>query len=206
MKRLFLLSIILLFLTGCTSINDLEIEEIINQGLNSNMDIYNVNRKGYRYYLPKGLVLKATDEYNDVIGDNKYTYYLYVDIVGYHNNSNISYDINNDAYFSKKLDNGYLEINKLENNKYLIAIINNYAKIEVIVNVKDLKKTLAYAIAIISSITYNNNVIDYYLKDREIISNPEEFNIFEVVGNDNYLEFSKDDSIIGEVKDPDYVR
>ena len=200
MKKIFLLGIILFLITGCTSINNLSIDEIINDGFSSKINIYNTNRKGYHYYLPKGLVLETSDNYNEVIKDYKYIYYLYVDIVSYHNKASYSYEENSSAYFSKKLTNGYVEINSYKNNNYLIEIMNNYAKIEVVVKNEDLKKSLTYAIAILSSITYNDNIIDNYLKSEDFKSNPQEFDIFEVVGKDNYLEFSKDEVINGRLK------
>ena len=206
MKKIFLLSIIMLTLSGCTSINNLNIDKIINDGLNSNKPLYNTLRKGYRYYLPKGLILKTSDNFNEVITDNQYTYYLYVDIVSYHNKTNTNYEENPDAYYSKRLENGLIEVNYYQNNKYLIVIINNYAKIEVIINRQDLAKTLAYAIAISSSITYNDSIISNYLSSKEFTSIPEEFNIFEVVNGDNYLEFSEDSDNSSEIKDPDYIK
>ena len=91
MKKIFLLSIILVLLTGCTSIKNDDLTNIIDKAMTSNLITKNTNRVGYRYYLPKGLVLKSSDNYNEVFTNNKYNFYLYVDIVSYYNKINLEH-------------------------------------------------------------------------------------------------------------------
>ena len=82
----------------------------------------------------------------------------------------------------------------------------NYAKIEVIVYESDIKNSVLYAMSVLSSITYNNSVIESYLQidNREEVE--ENFNIFEIVGSDNYLEFAIDEVTNDEKNDPDYIK
>ena len=209
MKKLFLLVAILFVLTGCTCVQSSSIEEILNQSMNSLVNVVNVNRKGYSYYLPRGLNIKSSNDYNEIISDEKYLYYLYVDIVSYNSKIAFNYNANKEAYYSASLANneqkGYIEINNYENDQYLIEIMYNYAKIEVIVYERDINKCVAYAISILTSIAYNDNVIENYLGDDIFLSSEEAYDIFEIVGSDNYLQFTDEVTETEEVNDPDYI-
>lgn len=210
MKRIFLLGALVIFLTGCTSINTSTINSILNETLSSTVKITNTQRNGYSYYLPRGLNLKNTKSFNEKFEDDLYQYYLYVDIVSYNNKTNFKYTLNNKAYFSSSLENngkfGYVEINNYKNNQYLIEIMYNYAKIEVVVYEKDIKNVLANAMTIISSITYNDNVIVNYLTSSSFEGNEEIFNIFEIVGRKSYLQITDEETKKeDENKDPDYI-
>ena len=209
MKKLFLLGAILLILTGCSSIESSSIDTIINSGLNSRVDTTNENRMGYRYYLPRGLAVKSSKDFNEIISDQKYLYYLYVDIVSFNSKVGFTYHANQDAYYSSSLTyqgkTGYIEINNYESNQYLIEIMYNYAKIEVVAYESDIKKVVAYAMSILSSVTYNDSVIENYLGDDVFLSSEEAYDIFEIVGSDNYLEFTEDVEETDEIRDPDYI-
>ena len=209
MKKLFLLGAILLILTGCSSIESSSIDTIINSGLNSRVDTTNENRMGYRYYLPRGLSVKSSKDFNEIISDQKYLYYLYVDIVSFNSKVGFTYHANQDAYYSSSLTyqgkTGYIEINNYESNQYLIEIMYNYAKIEVVAYESDINLVVAYAMSILSSITYNDSVIENYLGDDVFLSSEENYDIFEIVGSDNYLEFTDEEEETDEIIDPDYV-
>ncbi|MCI8671358.1 MAG: hypothetical protein HFI36_04920 [Bacilli bacterium] len=209
MKKVFLLCIFIIFLTGCTSIKNSDLDVLVNEVVASNVNILNVNKSGYRYYLPKGFSLVSSDNYNEVITNHKYNIYLYVDIVSYNNRTNFNYNINKKAYYSRNLGNkdkkGYIEINNYEKDNYLIEIMYNYAKIEVMVFQEDIKEIVTYVMSIISSITYNDNVIKNTLSSSRLDEFEESFNIFEIVGSDNYLQFSEEVVTDDRVKDPDYV-
>jgi len=209
MKKIFLLGIIGLFLTGCTSIENSKLDNIINDVVTSKVSTTNVNRNGYNYYLPKGLSIHNSNNFNEVLTDQKYNYYLYVDVVSYNSKTNFNYTVNDKAYFSKNINNGksygYIEINNYKNDQYLIEIMYNYAKIEVIGYESDLNKCVTYAMVVLSSITYNDNVILNYLSSSIHDSVEESFDIFEIVGSDNYLEFTDEEISSEEVRDPDYI-
>lgn len=209
MRKLFLLSILIVFLTGCSSINKADINTLINEAVNSKVITTNVNRYGYRYYLPKGLSIKTSNDFNEIITDHKYIMYLYVDVVSYNNKTDFSYTINNSAYYSNNINyngtKGFIEVNKYKNDKYLIEIMYNYAKIEVIVYERDVKDFITYAITILASITYNDNVIESYLSNNVLDSVEENFDIFEIVGSDNFLQFATEEEKKDERVDPDYI-
>lgn len=192
MKKISLF-LILLCLTGCTSVNEKEVDTILAEGMTSNIHITNVYRKGYKYYLPKGLKNITSQDYNEVIYSNQYVYYLYVDVVSYFNKVREEYQENESYYYSKALYKGnqfgYLQIKSLESDKYFIEIMYNYAKIEVIVTEKDIKESIAYAIAILESVTYNDTVLGSLMGDNILSSNELEFNIFDTAKTEsNYLE------------------
>ena len=85
---------------------------------------------------------------------------------------------------------GYLQIHNILEDKYFVEIMYNYAKIEVIVTEKDIRETVAYAIAILESITYNDTVLGSLMGENVLNSNELEFNIFETAKSEsNYLEF-----------------
>ena len=209
MKKIFLLGAIFLVLTGCTSIQNSSLEVILNNSLNSKVDTTNVNRLGYQYYLSRGLIIQTSKDFNEIITDQKYLYYLYVDVVSYNSQVDFTYHVNDDAYYSSSLNyqgkNGYLEINNYENDQYLIEIMYNYAKIEVVAYESDINLVVAYAMSILSSITYNDSVIENYLGDDVFLSSEENYDIFEIVGSDNYLEFTDEEEETDEIIDPDYV-
>lgn len=209
MKKIFLLCIFVTMLTGCTSINNSSIESILNETISSVVKITNTQRNGYSYYLPRGLDVKKSKNFNEMFEDDLYQYYLYVDVVSYNNKTSFKYTINNKAYFSSSLENngkyGYIEINNYKNNQYLIEIMYNYAKIEVVVYEKDIKNVVANIMTVISSITYNDNVIIKYLSNSSFEGNEEKFNIFEIVGRNNYLQISEEETQKEENKDPDYI-
>ncbi|MDE5539808.1 MAG: hypothetical protein K2J20_04920, partial [Bacilli bacterium] len=133
----------------------------------------------------------------------------YVDIVSYNNKTAFSYNKNEEAYYSDSFKNGnkigFIEINNYKNDQYIIEIMYNYAKIEVIGYESDIKNIVTYAIVILSSITYNDNVIESYLSNRTYDSVEEKFDIFEIVGSDNYLQFTEEEDADDSKKDPDYV-
>ncbi len=200
---------ILFLLTGCTNIEKSDIEKLLNEGLNSQVKTLNINRNGYRYYLPKGLKTFDSRDYNEILTNQKYKLYLYVDIVSYNSKINFNYEPNSKGYYASTLQfkgkKGYIEINNYKNNQYLIEIMYNYAKIEVVVYEDDIKEIVSYAISILTSITYNDSVISSNLNNNVFQSLEESFDIFEIVGSDNYIKFTDEETSNDERKDPDYI-
>jgi len=211
MKKLLLLASTLLLLTGCVSIKDTNIENLLSDSLTSKVDIKNINREGYSYYLPRGLMVSDSTDYNEVIKDAQHKYYLYVDIISYYNKIEEEYKISDKAFISKKInyDNkiGYLEVSEYKNSKYLIEIMYNYAKIEVMVDKEDINEVVTYAISILSSITYNDSVISNLIGEDVLEFMEEEFNIFDTVSSDsNYLKYEEEYKYVEEdIPDTDLI-
>ncbi len=185
MKKRFILLFLFtcIILTGCTPVQEMNLEEVINIGTDRKITVYNKYRKGYKYNLPKGLDVVDNTEYNEVIYSKDYKYYLYVDAVSYYNKVIEKYEVNDKSYISRQISfedkYGYLEINELDNNKYFIEIMYNYAKIEVIVKKKDINVVVANSLSVLASVNFNDNVLKTLLDEETSQFKEYEFNIFE---------------------------
>ncbi len=210
MKKVILIIVCMLFLVGCTNINNLSYDELIQSFAKEASDP-NVYRTGYKYYLPQGMQVSDSTLYNEVIEDEDYKYYLYIDLVSYYNKVKKEYPEKGKTVYSKSLNYknnfGYLEINLLKNNKYLVEIMYNYAKIEVIVDKENSNKAVLSAINILKSIEYNDNVIANLLGDDILNFYESEFDIFDTKGQDNNYITVDGDYIPEEsnIPDPDLI-
>ena len=207
MKKVLLIIGLIFLITGCTNVNDLTYEEII-QNFGTNSSRTNTYRTGYRYYLPRGMQVNDSTLFNEIIEDGKNTYYLYVDAVSYLNQVEYEYEVNQASLYSTAISNedkfGYVEINLRENDKYLVEIMYNYAKIEVIVDEASINEALLSAISILKSIVYNNNVITNLLEDNVLNFAEEEFDIFDNVNSDsNSIQVEEDEFNPTEEEIPD---
>ena len=192
MKKVLLLILFTLFLCGCVNVNKSSYDGIINFALKEEKQIFkNKTSQGYSYYLPIGISVLEDNINNVILKKDNYTLYLYLDMVSYYNKVREEYVVKKDSFYSSLIENGdrfgYLEINLLQNKKYLIEIMYNYAKIEVIVENRDIKEMLAYAMAILTSISYNNTIIDSMIGEDTLNYSEIEFNIFETTTNESNL-------------------
>ena len=212
LKKFFIIMFFSLFLIGCTMVEDMSYQNIINI-FNNDPKKANVSRRGYKYYLPNGMESINRGDYYEILKSKKSYYYLYVDMISYINKLENQYEIDSKANYSDLIKigdkYGYLEINLLENEKYLIEIMYNYAKIEVMVNEDSINEALCYSVNILNSIEYNNSVINSLLSDDTLNYTEEEFNLFETgVDNSNKLEYIEQTEEIEEdntLTDTDYV-
>ncbi len=193
MKKHLLLIVFLLLISGCSNVNELSVDQTI-ETFAYKENKTNIYRVGYKYYLPLGMQVDDQTLYNEVITNNKYNFYLYVDVISYLNKTEVGYQKVNDALYSNNFEYnnkyGYLEINNKENDKYLIEIMYNYAKIEVIVDYSDINESIIYAINVLKSIDYNDEVIENNLGNDVINFTDEEYNIFNTTKSDsNYLNY-----------------
>ena len=216
MKRYVkILSIVMLILlvSGCVNIRKSSYENIIENAINSNTKIYNTYRKGYKFYLPHGLSIANSKEYNEIISSNKYKYYLYIDIVSYLNKKDNNYKENGDSAYSLYINNGsktgYLEIND-KNGKYLVEIMYDYAKIEVMVDKDDLNEVVANSIVILSSLHYNDNILKNLERDNILRYNDENIDIFNSKSGkekSDFLEYVEEyDPTEEEIPDYDLIK
>ena len=209
MKRIVLLLSVLL-LTGCLNINRSNYESIIDNTIKSNKNIYNQYRNGYKFYLPKGMVVTDSTEYNEVIRSNKNNYYLYIDVISYLEKRDSIYrkETDNSIYsqsFANNKKTGYIEIVK-KNQKYLVEILYNYAKIEVIVKEEELKNAVSKAMVVLSSIHYNDSVLSNVSRENVLSYNEENIDIFNTEGKEDSHFLTYDPSIYDEddTEIPDY--
>lgn len=182
MKKIAILLCILFFTAGCTvvRIDTSSIDNIVNVVLSKNNTLYNRVGKGYKYYIPRGVSYIDTSELNDKLYSNGIYYYLYIDAVSYFYKTKIEYEENPDIFYSKKIDGekeGYLEIKKI-GNQYSINFVYNYAKIEAMVNKKDIETVILDASYILSTVKFNDNIIELMLNEEYFTNKEETYDIF----------------------------
>lgn len=183
MKKIFSFLLMIILLTGCsiTSMNKSNIDTVVQEALYKENNLYNTNRIGYRYYLPRTFTVVRDSDYNESFISNGKKYYLYVDIVSYYNKSDFTFVTKPDIYYSALLSNGnnkgYLEITKVENS-YLVELMYNYSKIEVLTNEENIKNVIIDASNILSSIKYNNSVINNLVGESKLNFEEVSYDIF----------------------------
>ncbi|MFA7514855.1 MAG: hypothetical protein ACOXZW_01470 [Bacilli bacterium] len=183
MRTFLVLLLMMISLTGC-NINKIDnnYDKNIDHILRTNQTLYNYVGQGYKYYLPNGVRLETEKEYNQILYSSGQRYYLYIDIISYFHQTKYTYEFNVKAYYSRPLnfDNkqGYLEINKI-NNRFLLEIMYNYAKIEAVVPKNYINKAIIDSCYILSSLNFNDAVIQTLIGDNILDFKEEKFNIFE---------------------------
>lgn len=213
MKKILILCLfILLFSVGCTNVKNKELEDIINKKITSNYNnkIFNVYHRGYQYYLPKKMSVKRINDTNEIITSDKYTYYLYLDLVSVIEEKNIPYEKEANLYknleFNYKNNQGYLKIKNL-NDYYLVEIMYNYAKIEVIVDIEDINEVINNSITILSTIEYNKDIIANLMEDNLLNYKDESLNLFDKITNeDNFIKYEEQyDDYESDIPDYDVI-
>lgn len=211
MKKILVLLLVVIILTGCTPVKEMQVKEVVNTALNSKYKLYNRVHQGYKFYLPRGLKTVIQDESNVIIKSKYYDYYLYVDLVSYYNKIDLNYTKKDDIYYSELIEDGkkqgIINITK-KDNEYIVEISYYYADIAVKVKEKDINESILNCIAIISSIDYHDEVIKSLLEDDILSSTEEKIDVFDT-DNNEYQELDVvDDTYTGEEADeydPDVI-
>ena len=204
-KRIVLLSIVLLLVSGCSiqKLSTTDIEKNISMILSEDTTLANVSFDGYEYYVPDGLRFVNKYEYNAILQDRfSNRYYLYVDAISYFHHTKNTYKVNKDAYYSKKLNynkkNGYIEINKVD-GKYFIEIVFNYSKLEAYVSKDYIVPVVNNMCYILRSVDFHNKVLESLIGENVLDYKEESFNIFESKSNDNDSVLEFDDWVDADV-------
>ena len=196
MKKICLIFLSLLLLTGCSTIdlysNQNNVENIINDTFSKNINLFNNVFDGYKFYTPRGLKVIDKNKYNCKILSNNETLYLYVDVVSYYYKKSKPFEPKNNVFISKQLNyngkTGYIQISEV-NDKYFIEFMYNYSKIESYINKNNLNETILNMTYILSSINYNDTVIKTLVDEDVLDFEEEKFDIFESKSDkSNFLE------------------
>ena len=200
-KKIILLIISILTLTGCTNLTNMSIDEVVDVMLKNDTNLSNNVFDGYKYYIPKGLRLLEKDEYNASLKDEyNNTYYFYIDVVSYYNKEEVEYKVNNKAYFSKELDyndkKGYLEITKIEDtDAYFIEYMYNYGKIEAFVKENEIKSAIINMSSILKSLEFNRTVLESLIGNNVLDYKEDTYDVMKPKGStatkDTYLEYEE---------------
>lgn len=196
-KKFFVLVFTLLMFFGCSNvnINTLTLQEIVNESLENKSKTTNTNNVGYKYYLPSGFNVSNNSGFVQELLSNNTKYYLNVDIISYfyENSITTTHEIDDYEYYEFEHDNkkGYLRITK-NNDNFFVELCYNYAIIEVEVEESELRYAVSRGMMILSSINYNNLVIDKYINENNLESSETIYNIPEPENkndNKNILEY-----------------
>lgn len=215
MKKIIVLLLTVFLVTGCsiTIIDNSSIDKIVDNVLKDKITLNNVTLQGYKYYLPKGVTLKNKTENNSILYYKQNKIYLYIDLVSYYHKVDNEYKINEDGYYSRSINinekKGYLEINRID-DKYFIEFMYNYAKIEAYVEEQYLNETILDMAYILSSIKYNDIIIESLVGDNKLNYTEENYNIFESRRTDrNFLDYLEEygqyEDTLGEIPDEDSI-
>lgn len=207
-KIIVLLSIVVIFMTGCsvTKLDDTNISKNMKVLLSKKVNLYNVFYDGYNYYLPKGVSFVKKEDYNALLKDrNNNKYYLYVDAISYYHKVKNEYEISKDSHYSKKLNynkkNGYIQIDEVDDN-YFVQFVFNYVKIESYVNKDDLTDVINNMCYILRSVKFNDAVLESLIGDNILDYKEEDYTLFkadsskesflDVVGREETDRYKKD--------------
>lgn len=168
-RKVMLLIIIALILTGCVKIDN-NIDSVVNATMNKEIKDVNTVSTNYQLYIPMGVMQLEDNEYNQKLKIKDTHVYLYVDTVSYYYKNDLNYKKNEDYnYYYKEIKlndkTGYVGINKLEENSFFVQIIYNYSKIEFYSNYVDLPIIVSNSLIMLNSIKYNDNLIRNELDD-----------------------------------------
>lgn len=215
MKKIVFLFTLLVFFTGCSikSMNDYDINEIIDNTIKNENITANISHDGYKYYLPRGMKIIDKKDYNSkILSDGVYSY-LYVDIIAYYHKTPLNYTANNELYLSKKIfyneKEGYVEIDEIEKDYYFVKIQYNYAKIECFVEKDKLNNVIYNSIRILSSVSYNDSIIESLIGENILNYQEETFNLYESKRTEgDFLDYIEEYDIYddsNDVKDEDIL-
>lgn len=211
MKKIVVILLALVVTTGCVNIKNTSLEDLTDMVINSKYSLYNHVNQGFKYYLPRTLKSVITDEYNEIIKSKYYDYYLYVDLVAYYNKKVSTYNQDNSLYYSRVINKddktGLINIDNID-NEYIVNIEYNYASIEVKCNEEDLNEVVTSSLVILSSIKYNDDVIENLLADDVLSSAEEQITIFDNQGDESNTLDVVEDVYTGneeEDYDPDVI-
>lgn len=196
LRKVLVLILTVFALTGCTisNINTNDYMKNINTILSRKSKYTNKNAIGYQYYLPNGVIVTEVNDFNQRLMSKGDIYYLYADVVSYYHKVKNKYKVDKKAYISKELKYknkyGYLEVNEYD-NYYYVEMMYNYAKIESNVSKDNLKSSLSNMAYILSSVKYNDDIVESLLGEEKYnLSDNETYNIFKTKkNNENFLKY-----------------
>lgn len=162
-NKVILLVIFALMLTGCTKLDN-NIDNIVSATMTKEIGFVNTVSTGYELYVPIGVMQDKDSEYNQKFKIRDTYIYLYVDTVSYYHKNNLNYRANEDYnYYYRDISlnnkNGYIGIEKINDDNYFVEIVYNYSKIEFYSDDKDMPFVISNSLMILNSIKYNDNLI-----------------------------------------------
>ena len=194
-KLLILLSISVLFITGCsvTRLDSNDLLKNVDNLLSVKVSMYNEFYEGYKYYLPKTLKFIDKDEYNAILQDrNNNRYYLYIDAISYYHKIKNDYEEKDGSYISKRLDyckkTGYLQIDEVD-SKYFVQYVFHYGKMEAYVSHDELVDVITNMSCVLRSVKFNNEVLASLIGENVLDYKEEDYSLFKADSSkENFLD------------------
>lgn len=218
MKKItiILVTLLLLTFTGCSAkkITSDDIENALSESLSTKVQKANNYFEGYKYYVPRGFNLENRKNYNHILLSNGEYYFLYIDAVSYYHKKQIKVNFDNDKlYFSKKIsyngNEGYIKIDNKKDNLYLLEIAYNYSKIEASVKEENLLYAIKNSLKILSSVEYNDIILDTLVGEKSLDYKEETYDFFESKReNGNFLDYIEEYGVYDKedkIKDEDVL-
>ena len=161
----------------------------------------------FKYYIPRGLSVSYKTDFNEIIKSKNYDYYLYVDLISYYNKVQVKYEKDESIYYSYLIDDkGILNITK-KDERYLIHLEYNYARMEVLVKEKDINMAVSNALIITSSILYNDDTVKAMFDEGVLSTNEKPISVFKNQDENSRNLLELDEEIYQyEEKDRDYIK
>ena len=155
-KKVMLLIIMTLMLTGCVKIDN-NIDSVVNATMNKEIKDVNTVSTNYQLYIPMGVMQLVDNEYNQKLKIKDTHVYLYVDTVSYYYKNTLNYKIDDNYNYYYKVINlndktGYIGINKLDDNSFFVRMVYNYSKIEFYSNYEDMPIIISNRLIMLNSI------------------------------------------------------
>ena len=201
MKKYIILFITLFILTGCANINSINYDNIIDEVLKEDTHKKNAFLEGYKLYIPENMTMIGDLNGNEILYSKGDKYYLYVDLVSYYNKKQNKYNVEQGSYeYSRDIDyndlSGYVTLNESKGG-YLLEVMYNYAKIEVVTN--DVKNALANSLILLKNIDYNYKIIDSMIGNNTLVYDSELFTLMGPTSkNDNFLGYIEEYGVYDE--------
>ena len=214
MKKFILIVALLILFTGCDikKASETDINNLIDETLNTRVQGANKYFEGYKYYVPRGFDLVNKKGNNHVLTSNGDKYYLYVDIVSYYHKKEITTTFDNELYFSKKIlyndSEGYIKINKTDEDTYFVEMVYNYSKIEVYTTEENLEHVIRNSIKILASIKYNDIILETLIGENALDYKEEAYNFFESKREEgNFMDYIDEYDVYDDskIKDEDVL-
>ncbi len=206
-KIIVLLSILVLFVTGCSmsKLDSTNISKNMKILLSQKNVLYNVYFDGYKYYVPRGMRFKNKEEYNALLYDRDGNqYYLYVDAISYYHKIKNTYKVSPNSHYSERISyqhkTGYIQIDEVD-DQYFVQFVFNYAKIESYVSKEKLVSAVNYMCYILRSIEFNDKVLESLIGENVLNYKEENFSLFKA-------DSSKEDflDVVDKYEDKDYKK
>lgn len=164
MTKKILIICLLFLLLGCKRVNnDENYIEYVKNCLNDTKITNNVSL-GYKYYIPKGVKKIHDYDYNQTFLNKDTKLYLYVDIISYYHNKELTLERASSYYYEQFQfhGNGYMKIEEKE-SKFFVTIVYNFARMEFYCDKDELNENITLSSIILNSINYNKVVIEKIL-------------------------------------------